>query len=116
MALDYMPEFLPKLAEHVGAPRCHYVSTGDRPGYPEVLVICDIGTGCDPRLSWLEIMRDCKGNERLGPVWTPIAADDELYSDVASSPLVRHFAIRRPPRSKFLARAPTSLRRLLRFR
>ena len=116
MALDYMPEFLPKLAEHVGAIRCHYVSTGDRPGYPEVLVICDIGIGCDPRLGWLEIKRDCEGNERLGTTWTPIAADDELYSDVASSPLVRHFESCSPPRSKFLTRTPTSLRRLLRLR
>ena len=116
MALDCMPEFLPKLAERVGATRCHYVSTGDLPGYPEVLVICDIGIGCDPRLGWLEIKRDCEGNERLGPTWRSIAADDELYSDVASSPLVRHFAIRSPPRSKFLARTPTSLRSLLRSR
>ena len=116
MALDYMPEFLPKLAEHVGAIRCHYVSTGDRPGYPEVLVICDIGRGCDPRLGWLEIKRDCEGNERLGTTWTPIAADDELYSDVASSLLVRHFEVCNPPRSKFLARTPSSLRRLLRLR
>ena len=116
MALDYMPEFLPKLAEHVGATRCHYVSTGDRPGYPEVLVICDIGIGCDPRLGWLEIKRDCEGNERLDTTWTPIAAEDELYSYVASSPLVRHFAICSSPRSKFLTRTPTSLRRLLKLR
>ena len=116
MALDYMPEFLRKLAKHVGAIRCHYVSTGDLPGYPEVLVIYDIGIGCDPRLDWVEIRRDCEGNERLGTTWTPIAAEDELYSYVTSSPLVRHFELCKPPRSKFLTRTPTSLRRLLRFR
>ena len=49
VALDCTPQFMPKLAEHVGATRCHYVSTGDLPGHPEVLVICDIGIGCDPR-------------------------------------------------------------------